>query len=244
MSVAESTHEYSAGDIAARGIVYRRDTSAPQPGIVVFHEGPGLDAHAQLRGRMLAELGYCVLAADMYGGGQIADTHERVMEVVTPLREDRSLVRARVNGALDALIALPGVDRSRTAAVGYCIGGLAALELARSGADVGTVVCFHGLLDTPDPADARNIKGRVLVITGADDPIIPDQQVTDFEAEMTAAEVDWTTIKLGGVRHAFTNMIEAEHLAALGFGSYSKNIDERSWGFMTHFLAETMTPAS
>ncbi len=117
-------------------------------------------------------------------------------------------MRDRVNAALDVFKEQAGsvpLDSSRIAAIGFCFGGGNVLELARSGTDLPGVVSFHGNLDTPDPTDARNIKAKVLVLHGADDPLVPETQVQEFIQEMRDAEVDWQLIHYGGAVHSFTN---------------------------------------
>ncbi len=230
-------HPYLAGDVEAVGYIARPDTQHVRPGILVVHEGPGLDAHAKLRARMLAELGYVTLAADMHGNGHVAASHEEVLDLVGALRTRRDLLRTRVQAGINALREIEGVDPDRIAAIGYCFGGMTVLELARSGANVAGVVSFHGLLDAVAPAQRGEIAARILVCTGADDHLVPPDQVAAFQSEMTAAAADWQVITYGGARHAFTNMVEAEKLEALGF-AYSQAADRRAWNAMRAFLEE------
>lgn len=228
---------YRAGDIEAIGYLALPDASGPVPGVIVAHEGPGLDEHARLRARMLAKLGYVALAADLHGGGYVAGSHEEVLELVGALRARRDVLRSRAGAALKALRGLDTVDATRIAAIGYCFGGMAVLELARSGADIAAVVSFHGLLDTPSPAGPGEIAASVLACTGAADHLVPVDQVIAFQREMTAAGADWQVVSYGGAQHAFTNVVEAEKLAALGFG-YHPAADRRSWAAMRSFLEE------
>ncbi len=114
-------------------------------------------------------------------------------------------MRARAAAGLDVLRNRPETDPARLAAIGYCFGGTTVLELARSGADLVSVVSFHGGLDTPTPGDARNIKGKVLVLHGGDDPFVPTKQVEAFQEEMRKGGVDWQFVTYGGAVHGFTN---------------------------------------
>jgi len=141
-----------------------------------------------------------------------------------------------VNAALDTLKAQPNVDSKRLAAIGYCFGGTAVLELARSGATLAGVVSFHGGLDTPNPTDARNIKAKVLALHGADDPFVPPEQVQAFEDEMRQAGVDWQLIAYGGAVHGFTNPANGTDNSK--GAAYNAAADHRSWQQMQVFFAE------
>ena len=146
------------------------------------------------------------------------------------------MIRARANAGLDTLAASPLVDTSRLAVIGYCFGGTAALELARSGANLLGTVSFHGGLDTPNPADARNIRGKVLALHGADDPHVPPEQVAAFQQEMRQAKVDWEMVYYGGAVHAFTNP-DSGNDPSKGV-AYNAEADRRSWEEMKLFFAE------
>jgi dienelactone hydrolase len=130
---------------------------------------------------------------------------------------------------------LPVVDGSRTAAIGYCFGGLAALELARTGAELTGVVGFHCNLNTPNPADAKNIKAKVLVLNGGDDPVVPDAETLAFEKEMRDAKVDWQLMRYGNTVHSYTQwfMPKEGNQAA-----YNEKSDKRSWVAMQDFFKE------
>jgi dienelactone hydrolase len=130
------------------------------------------------------------------------------------------------------------VDGARLAAIGYCFGGTAALELARSGALVAGVVTFHGGLGSPTPADARNIKAKVLALHGADDPYVPEAEVKGFEEELRAAGVDWQLVKYSGAVHSFTNP-DAGGDNSKG-AAYNATADRRSWEAMKAFFAEVL----
>ena len=229
-------HEYQSGDKTSIGYLALPDGSGARPGILVVHEAPGRDDHVKRRAEMLAGLGYVALAADLYGGGVVGGSPQESFALMGPLRENPDLLRQRVRAGLDALMAVPGVDRGRLGAIGYCFGGYSVLELARTGAPVACVVSFHGLLETKRPAAAGTIKGKILACTGSADPIVPRDQVTAFEKEMVEAGTDWQVITYGGAKHAFTNTA-ADSIPMPGFG-YSPTADARSWTAMRNLFDE------
>jgi len=147
-------------------------------------------------------------------------------------------IRTRVGAAWGRLCKVPGVDATRTAAIGHCFGGFAALELARSGADVRAVISFHGGLTTHAPAVAGGVRARVLVCTGADDPFCPREQRAAFEDEMTAAEVDWQVHTYAGTRHGFTvaGIDPEKHPGCV----YHALADRRSWRAMLALFDEVL----
>jgi dienelactone hydrolase len=151
-------------------------------------------------------------------------------------KNDRSLGRARAAVGLSVLRGRPEVDPARIAAIGYCFGGTVVLEMARSGADLKGVASFHGGLATPNPADAGNIKGKVLVLHGADDPFESPAEVAAFQEEMRQAKVDWQMVFYGGAVHAFTNR-DVDKFGLKG-AAYDEKADRRSWQAMRYFLDE------
>jgi dienelactone hydrolase len=189
------------------------------------------------RARMLAELGYVALAADMFGDRRQARNLQEVAKLVGELRSQPDRLRARGRAALATLAALPQVDINRMAAIGFCFGGSVVLELARDGADLKAVVSFHGGLATGTPAVSGNVKASVLVCTGADDPLAPPEQVKAFEDEMRAAEVrDWQVISYGSTLHGFTN--PAADGSMMRSARYSALADRRAWASMRGLFDE------
>lgn len=223
--------EYKCGDTVLEGWVSWDDAVKGQrPGVMVVHEWWGVNDYVKKRAEQLAGLGYLALAADMYGKGVGAKTPEEARKLATALRADRGLMRERAKAGLETLKARPECDPKRVAAMGYCFGGGVVLELARSGAEVNGVVSFHGNLDTPNPADAKNIKGKVLVMHGADDASVSMKHVTDFVEEMRGANVDYKINIYGGAVHGFTN---PDNKAA-----YNEKADMRSWEALKGFFGE------
>jgi dienelactone hydrolase len=237
---AMQTHDIDYRDEAVnlRGyLAFDETIAAPRPGVLVFHEGLGLGDFAMARARMLAELGYVALAADMFGDRRQARNLQEVARLVGDLRSQPQTLRARGRAALAALAALPQVDASRMAAIGFCFGGTVVLELARDGADLKAAVSFHGVVTTKAPAVSGKVKASVLVLTGADDPLAPPEQVRDFEDEMRTAEVrDWQVISYGNTLHGFTN--PAADGSMLRSALYSAQADRRSWASMRGLLDE------
>jgi len=217
-------------------LVYDNASQAPRPGILVFPEWWGMTDYPQHRAEQLAQLGYVAFAADMYGDGAQTDDPKEAAAWSGKVHGDSATLRARAQAALDVLANDPHVDRTRIAAIGYCFGGTVALELARSGANIVGVVSFHGGLSTANPDDAKNIKGKILVCTGAEDKFIPPDQIAAFEDEMRNAGVDYQVIVYGGAHHAFTNpAADSHHIPNI---AYNANADHRSWAAMRSFFDE------
>jgi dienelactone hydrolase len=239
--IMTQTIEYKQGGVTLKGYLAYDPQSrafaagAKRPGVLVAPEWWGLNDYAKRRARELAGLGYVAFALDPFGDGATATTPQKAMSLVSPLRSDRNLMRARARAALETLADQKMVDPKRLAAIGYCFGGSVVLELARGGADLVGVVCFHGTLDTPNPEDARNIKGSILVCNGADDSMVAGQ-IAGFESEMRAAHVDYVLINYGGAVHAFTNPDAGK--AAMPGVAYNARADRRSWQAMKQFLRE------
>lgn len=229
--------EYKEGDTALEGYLGFDDAvSGKRPGVLVIHDWWGVGPYVKQRVEQLAALGYVALAADIYGKGVRPATMDEAAELANRYKANRSLLRSRADAGLKALKANSSVNTKRMAAIGYCFGGTAALELARSGADVVGIVSFHGGLQTPTPDDAKHLRGKVLVLHGADDPFVPPPEVLAFQEEMRKAHVDWQMIVYGGAVHSFTNP-NAGHDPSVG-AAYNEKADKRSWQAMKTFLQE------
>lgn len=236
--MAEQTVLYSHGDTTLEGLlVLPEDPSPDTPGVLVYHAWGGPGEKEFKRARMLAELGYIAFVADIYGQGVRPSTFTtRAAEAAKYRGEDRTLIRERAAAALEVLRAHPLVDKSRISAIGYCFGGTAVLELARHGADIAGVVSFHGNLNTPDLSDAQNIQTKVLVLHGADDPYVPDEEVLTFQQEMRDAGVDWQLIAYGNAVHSFTDKSAGDDPS--DGAAYHAPSDKRSWIAMQQFFDE------
>ena len=231
------TIEYKDGDVTLEGfLAYDAGITGKRPGVLVVHEWTGLNDYARSRAEQLAELGYVAFALDMYGKGVRPSNPQEAAEQATKYRSDRQLMRRRAKAGLDVLLKQEMTDSARVAAIGYCFGGGVALELARGGAPLAGVVSFHGNLDTPNPADARNIRGKILVCHGGDDPHVPQEQVLAFQNEMREAKVDWQMNIYGGAVHAFTNPASGNDPSR--GAAYNAEADHRSWQAMKDFFNE------
>ncbi|PPF67588.1 dienelactone hydrolase [Clavibacter michiganensis] len=214
-----------------------RDASARgrRPAVVVVHDWFGVGGHVAARIQMLARLGYVAFAADVYGR-DVRPGPADAAEVAGAYYADLPLMRARVRAAIDRVAAEPDVDPARIAVMGYCFGGSAALEVARAGAPVKAAVSLHGSLVVHEPADVAGIEAALLVLTGADDPLVPDDRVAAFQAEMrTRPAVDWQVVAYSGAMHAFSvpGVDSPDHGA-----QYQDRAERRSWRALTDFLAE------
>lgn len=231
-----STMIYDDDGVALHGFAAFDDShDNPRPAVIIAHDWTGRNEFACEKAKFIAEMGMVGFALDMYGEGRQGKDNDEKGAMMTPLIENRALLRRRMQAALAAVKAMPQVDDSRIVVIGYCFGGLCALDLARDGADIKGVVSFHGLLAKPDELDNQTIKAKVLVLHGYADPMVEPAQVNHFCQEMTESEVDWQVHMYGNTLHAFTNP-EANDP---GFGTvYSKTADERSWQAMLNFIAE------
>lgn len=237
--VITQTVEYKHGDTVCQGYLsYDDAVQGKRPAVLIVHAWMGVSDYEKMRAGQLAALGYVALAADVYGKGvRPADTKEAAAEA-GKYYKDRALYRARVRAGLDFLASQPQADASRLAAIGYCFGGAGALELARSGAPLRAVVTFHGSLATPDTADAKNIKAKVLALHGADDPFVKQDEVRAFMDEMRSGHVDWQLVQYSGAVHSFTDK-RAGNDNSKGM-AYNEAADRRSWRAMRDFLEETL----
>lgn len=229
--------KYQDGDVVLEGY-YSLDTSKPgkKSAVLIVHDWSGRNSFAEKKADKIAELGYLGFALDMYGNGQTGQNNEEKAALMSPLKEDRALLRNRILAAYETVKKIPEVDAARIAAMGFCFGGLCALDLARSGADVKGVVSFHGLLDAPN-LDKQKILAKVLAFHGHDDPMVPPNQVLAFEDEMTKAKVDWQVHVYGNTMHGFTNPLANDP----NFGAvFSELASHRSWIAMQNFFAEIL----
>ncbi len=229
--------DYQSGQVACRGfLAYDDKFEGKRPGVLIAHQWLGLTNYEKTRAVQLASLGYVAFALDLYGKGNTPKDAAAAGPLAGSFKANRTLWRQRANDGLRALQAQPNVDTQNIAAIGYCLGGGTVLELARSGADVKGVVSFHGTLDTPTPQDAKNIKGKVLVLHGAIDPYSPMPTVLALSDEMEHAKVDYHIDLYGGAVHSFTQP-DAGNDPSKG-AAYNAQADARSFEAMIAFFNE------
>jgi dienelactone hydrolase len=206
------------------------------PGLLMAPNWMGVSAGAEEIAKSVAAKGYVVLIADVYGQAVRPQNADQAGAAMMPLKNDRALLRTRMQAAFEQLQKQgeAAVDTSKLAVFGFCFGGCCALDLARTGAPVKAAVSFHGTLDSPNPADAQNIKGSVLVLHGASDPLVPKEQLPAFEDEMNAAKVDWQLLSYGGAVHSFTD----PHANVPGKMMYDEKTAKRAFKSMHDLLDE------
>ncbi|MCP4473385.1 MAG: dienelactone hydrolase family protein [Gammaproteobacteria bacterium] len=204
------------------------------PVVLIFHTGNGRNQFVCDKAKALAKLGYLGVALDVYGKGVFAESVEEQLALVTPLIQDRVTLRQRLLLGMETAKTLPQADSNNIAAMGYCFGGLCALDLARAGAKLNGAASFHGLLSAPENLANAEIHGKILAMHGHDDLLVPPEQVLAFETEMTQANVDWQVHVYGQTRHAFTNPKSNFERGNI----YNAAADKRSWLTLQSFLTE------
>jgi dienelactone hydrolase len=238
-AVKTKTVEYKKGKNTFEGVlVYPDNVKGKVPGILMIHNWMGVSDETKKQATRMAELGYAVFAADIYGKGVRPKNADEAGKLAGTYRGDRPLFRERLQLGLEILRGQKEVDSGKLLAVGYCFGGTGVIELARAGADVKGVVSFHGGLDSPTPADGKNIKAKVLALHGADDPYVKAEDLAAFEQEMRDSKVDWQLYKYGNAVHSFTEM-SAGNDNSQG-AAYNAAADARSFEAFKDFAKESL----
>jgi dienelactone hydrolase len=236
MSVATRAVEYAHGGKAYEGVLAIDGAhSGKRPAVLVSHAWAGRGPVEESYAQRLADLGYAGFALDLYGKGVFGKTTEECQALMTPLASNRPHLQERLLQVIDVVKALPEVDASRIAIMGFCFGGLCALDVARTGADIRGAASFHGLFGAPGNTKGRKIKAKVIAFHGYDDPMVKPEDVVALGNELTEAGADWQIHAYGGVMHAFTNPQANDP----GFGTvYNKRAADRAWKAMETFLGE------
>jgi len=223
-------HGFLAWDAARAGA---------RPGVLLVHEWWGHDEQIRGRARQVAELGYCALAVDMYGKGEVARTPDEAGQRMNAVFSTPGALRGRFQAWFDLLAARPETDASRMAVMGYCFGGAVALEMARQGMALSAAVAYHpGSLATGTTAERGRVRARVLVLIGEADPFVPAEQRTAFRREMEAAGVEHEYVSYPGVKHGFTVPAATERGKTYDLPlAFDAAADRDSWERTVRFLA-------
>ena len=197
--------DYKQGSAPLSGyLVYDDAVQGKQPGVLMIHDRSGFSEGTLADAAMIAKLGYVVFAEDMFGKGVVPKTVQEMMDTIAIYDNNRPLMRERALAGFDVLKAQPMVDPARLAAVGYCFGGTVGVELVETGAPVLGFISVHGAFRNFAPEAAKNIKGRVLILHGAEDPVAPLEEVTALVSQLRAAKINFEVNIYSGAAHAFT----------------------------------------
>ncbi len=229
---------YTIGKEAYEGVLIFDDSVKTQrPGLLLVPNWLGINAANLKQAEMIAGSKYVVFVADVYGKAVRPKNQEEAGKVSGQLKADRKTLRVRVAKGLEVLKAqakTAPLEVNKLGAIGFCFGGTTAIELARSGGKIAGVVAFHAGLDSPTPADGKNISAKILALHGADDPFNAAQDLEAFESEMRTNKVDWQLVKYGGAVHSFTD-VDAH---AAGQADYNEKVAKRAYDAMNTFFAE------
>lgn len=239
MSIETRLIDYSHQDTDLEAFfAHDASDSGKKPAVLIAHMWGGRVPFVCEKAEGLALQGYAAMALDMYGKNVFGSNPDESAALMQPFMDDRSLVRGRMQAALETLKAQPEVDPDKIVVMGYCFGGLCALDLARSGVDIKGAVSFHGLLTPPTPLKTEQIKAKVLVLHGDQDPMAPNDQVLSLREEFTEAGADWQIHLYGNKVHAFTNPIANDPVMGT---IYDTDADRRSAIALKNFLEEVVS---
>ena len=231
---------YSTDSTQMKGyIVHDKNIEGKRPGVIVVHEWWGHNDYTRERADMLAELGYTAIAIDMYGDGKQAAHPQDAGKFSGMVMQNIDVAKARFDAALKVLKNDPSVDANHIAAIGYCFGGSVVLTMANAGEDLDAVAAFHSGVQLPIMPNS-NLKAKVLVANGADDPFISPESVTNFKKAMDSIQADYQYISYPGAKHAYTS----KDATALGekFSlplEYNEEADTKSWNALKDLLSNT-----
>ena len=236
MTIQHRLVEYKDGDTLLEGyLAYDDSITEPRPGVIIAHTWRGRSEQECARADQLAALGYVGFALDMYGKGLLGTNPEENGAMMQPLMDDRAMLQNRMSVALAVAAEQAETDANNMAVMGYCLGGLCALDLARTGANLKGAISFHGLFDAPDNITDPQIRAKVLCLDGHDDPMTDSDKVAALQKEMTDAGVDWQLHTYGHTMHGFTN--PEANMPDMGI-KYNADANRRSWVALENFLEE------
>jgi len=198
--------DYKQGDTPLSGyLVYDDAASGKRPGVLMIHDRSGFSEGTLADAQMIAKLGYVVFAEDMFGKGFVPKDVPEMMKTIAIYDDNRPLMRARAAAGFDVLKAQPMVDPAKLASVGYCFGGTVGIELIETGAPLLGFISVHGAFRNFAPEAAKNIKGRVLILHGAEDPVAPVEELSALVSQLRGAKVDFEVNLYSGATHGFTH---------------------------------------
>lgn len=236
MSLQHRLVDYTDGDSVFEGrIAWDDSVTGPRPGVLVAHAWGGRSGYEDGKADGLARLGYAAFALDLYGKGVRGSNPEENGALMQPLLDDREMLQQRLLVSLATLREQPEVEEGRTAAIGFCFGGLGVLDIARTGEEIAGVVSIHGLFGAPGNTSGNAVKAKVLALHGWDDPMATPDDVNSLAAELSAMGADWQLHAYGNTMHAFTN--PAANSPDMGT-VYDATADRRSWQAIMNFLEE------
>lgn len=233
----EENVTYQGNNVSMNGfVVYDENRQGPRPAVIVVHEWWGLNDYIKNRARQLADMGYIVMAIDMFGNGKTADNPDSAGKLATPFYQDPQMARERFHAGMTKLISYPQTDTAKIGAIGYCFGGAQVLNMARLGENLRGVVSFHGnLVGVPPRKDL--LKAEVLVCHGEADPFVPQSEVDQFKKQMDSIGAKYTFKSYEGALHAFTNPKSTEVGERFKIPvKYDAAADSASWNDMKTFF--------
>jgi dienelactone hydrolase len=237
---AEPVRYEANGTSLVGSITYDDALGAKPAGVVIFPEWWGANDYPKSRAKMLAQLGYVALVADMYGDGKTTADPKEAGALAQQIYGKPDVMVARAKAAVQQLKMSGRCDPQRVAAIGYCMGGSIALNLARTGEDLQAIVGFHcGLASRVPAGEPGTIKAKILVMNGADDKMVSPEETQKFEDEMRTAQADWELVLFGNAVHAYSNPA-ADKYKDIGSLGYSPTADRRSWELMRLMLTEAL----
>jgi dienelactone hydrolase len=229
--------EYRDGETLLEGFLcYDESLPGPRPAVLISHAWGGRNEFVERKARRLAWQGYVCFALDNYGKGKRGTTPAECGALMNPFMADRKLLLKRLQAGLATIQSMPIVDPRRVAIMGFCFGGLCALDLARSNADIRAAVSFHGMLK-PSGFTEPKIRAKVLMLHGYDDPLAPPEDLLAVAKEFTDAGADWQLHAYGHTVHAFTNPVAQDRAGGM---QYDESADRRSWHALEEFLSEAL----
>lgn len=236
MNVATKVIDYPDNDVICKGyLAYDSDLSSRKGTVLIAHAWEGRNGFVEEKARLLASLGYNGFAVDMYGDGCKGATPDERRALMQPLLDDRHFLARRITAALDAIKADPHTRQTPVVVMGYCFGGICALDLARTGADIAGAVTFHGGLKAPD-FPTPGIRTKVLMFHADNDKFVPLEDFLQVREELNTAGVSWQAHVYGQVLHSFTNPEERDPTTGMAYDDYAAT---HSWNRLVAFLKDS-----